>query len=143
MTTQAMLARRRATCQLVRSRIDNIQDKSYITIKHLVGSVATLETWLQACGEHRYTEDIPPEELDPMLVNFFRHVKKLDGGDYDPTSFACLRSFIERFLLDRGYGFSLRKSSAFAPSYYAFQMRKKKLPVKRKGKSFDLPRDDA
>ncbi|XP_064597160.1 uncharacterized protein LOC135463699 isoform X5 [Liolophura sinensis] len=132
MTTQAMLARRRATCQRVRSRIDNIQDKSYITVKHLVGSVATLETWLQACGEHRCTEDIPPEELDPLLVDFFSNVKKLDGGDYDPTSFACLRSYIERFLVDKGYRFSLRKSSAFARSHQAFQIRRKNLPVKPK-----------
>ena len=51
----------------------------------------------------RNIEDTAPDELDLLLSEFFRDVKKLNGDDMEPSTIKGLQHSIERYLKEAGY----------------------------------------
>ena len=48
-----------------------------------------MKAWKRFCLQENKTRelcDIPQEELNLVLCNFFKTVKKLDGTEYEPVS---------------------------------------------------------
>lgn len=110
--------------QNVKERMVNLEEKSNQTIANLACAVGSLETWLaEQRSEQRHIETIPPDELDAYLVEFFGEVKKPNGQDYDPKSFTGLRSYIDRFLREKGIMYRIATHPAFAGSQLAFKQR--------------------
>ena len=54
-------------------------------------------------NEFRNIENIAPDELDLLLSEFFRDVKKLNGDDMEPSTIKGLQHSIERYLKEAGY----------------------------------------
>lgn len=119
----------------IRARIINIEQKSEKTIGNIVGAVGSFESWLfQKHGRNQTIESIECHELDGYLAEFFSEVTKPHGGHYDPDSFVSFRSYIERFLKEHGYPYSICRSDYFASSQQAFKERRKTLVKKRQEK---------
>lgn len=112
----------------MKARIANIESKSSTTVGNLVGAVSKLENWLASNHQDfRNIEEIPPAELDSYLVTFFSILKNRHGCDYDPESFSNFRSFLERFLKERGYPASLSSSSVFSQSQAIYNDKRRAL----------------
>lgn len=112
----------------VRHRIVDLDKKCAPTIRGLINAVGVLESWLlDTRDEKRVIEDIPAAELDSYLSDFFSLVKKPNGEDYDPGSYRNLRSFIDRFLKEKGYPHLIKRSPLFKKSRTAFEARKQVL----------------
>lgn len=70
-------------------------------------------------------ENIPPVVLDKHLAEFYPVVKKTNGENYDAHRLSKLRSYLERFLRELNYPFSISKSAAFANSQRVFSRLRK------------------
>lgn len=103
--------------------------KPNTTVKFIVAAVGTFERWLWTRpGEtRRPIYEIPPEELDPLLVEFFTTVKKPSGENYHHESFISLRSRLDSYLRDNEYPFSITHSEMFACSQQAFKNKRLEL----------------
>ncbi|XP_064597055.1 uncharacterized protein LOC135463632 isoform X8 [Liolophura sinensis] len=111
-----------------RERI-KVDSRPRTTVNYMIAAVGTFERWLWSVSqeEHREIFEIPPEELDSFLVDFFSAVKKPCGGQYNPESFISLRSRLDSYLKDNDYPCSITKSELFAKSQLAFKLRKQEL----------------
>lgn len=106
----------------------NCHDKAESTIRGMVNVVGIVERFLQTRNnDFRRIEEIPPTELDNYLVDFFYELKKPDGREYDPYSLSNLRSYLDRFLREHGYPYSIGVSPVFAASQHAFSSKRKSL----------------
>lgn len=101
-------------------------DRSVSTSRHVRAAVKNFERWLSRgpTKDRRNIEDIPPEELDGILVEYFGKIKKPYGGDYSPFSLGALRSYLELHLKDHSYPESITRSHAFHRSQVAFKLRR-------------------
>ena len=61
--------------------------------------VAFLTVFLQTKGETREIEEIPPVELNELLIEFLLSVRtKLEGQEYEPSSLRGMGASFERHL---------------------------------------------
>ncbi|XP_064597187.1 uncharacterized protein LOC135463713 isoform X1 [Liolophura sinensis] len=99
------------------------------TARHVKAAVKLFERWIWvgSMKDNRNVEHIPPEELDAYLVDFFGNIQKPSGQDYTPSSLKNVRSCLELYLKEQGYGSSITKSQCFVNSQQAFKRRKHKL----------------
>lgn len=99
------------------------------TARHVKAAVRLFEKWIWmgSMKDNRNVEHIPPEELDAYLVDFFGNIQKPSGEDYTPSSLKNVRSCLELYLKEQGYGCSITKSQSFTMSQQAFKRRKRKL----------------
>lgn len=67
--------------------------------------------------------EIPPPELDVLLVDFFNTVKKPNGEDYNPGSLRSLRTNLARYLKENTYPYSIVTAEIFVNSQMAFKQR--------------------
>ncbi|XP_064597635.1 uncharacterized protein LOC135464079 isoform X2 [Liolophura sinensis] len=87
--------------------------------------IRSVEVFLQCppFNETRSLEDIPPDELDEYLAKYFTEIKPRDGRDYHPLSLNAVRSNLESYLQERGYCWSIVRSSQFCKSQSSFRSR--------------------
>ncbi|XP_064596747.1 uncharacterized protein LOC135463418 [Liolophura sinensis] len=99
------------------------------TAKNIQSAATTFERWLavKEKSNRRPMEHIPPAELDKYLTDFFSTVKKRSGQDYNSDTLLSLRSYIDRYLREKGYPCSITKSDVFANSQVAFKVRRQEL----------------
>lgn len=100
-------------------------------VKNASSAVSIFGRWFRrkSPGDSRQIEQIPPEELDDLLADFFTTVKKKDGGEYYPRSLHLLRTCLESHLKKTGYPVSITKSVFFNKSSAAFRTRKCQLEL--------------
>lgn len=91
--------------------------------------IRSVEVFLQGgpFNENRSLEDIPPDKLDEYLAKYFNEIKPRDGRDYHPLSLNAVRSNLESYLQERGYGWSIVRSSQFCKSQSSFRSRVQEL----------------
>lgn len=112
----------------VRSRITDIQQKPRQTVIQITSAVSALERWVWTMtSSHKHIETMQPTELDDHLATFFRNLRKPDGSEYDLAHLSKTRSYIERFLREKEYPWSITRSPEFQKSQLAFSMSKKNL----------------
>ncbi|XP_064596911.1 uncharacterized protein LOC135463552 isoform X23 [Liolophura sinensis] len=99
------------------------------TIRKAQAAIRTFEFWLKTVhpSDAMKTADIPPEQLNTFLAEFFLKIRKMNGLEYLPNSFAALRSGIEFHLADVGYPCSIKHSNIFHDTRMAFRKRKESL----------------
>lgn len=120
-----------STKQNIRSRIRDVHLKSSQTVTNLVSVVGVVSRWLwRRYSETRPIEQIPFRELDQYLIQLFAVLRKPSGLDYDPETFCCFRSNLDRFLKESGYPFSITRAREFARSQKSFQDRRRSLVPK-------------
>ncbi|XP_064597193.1 uncharacterized protein LOC135463713 isoform X7 [Liolophura sinensis] len=112
--------------------------RSSSTTRHIRFAVKNFQNWLseRPTKDQRKIEEIPPSELDGILVNYFSTIKKQYGGDYTPFSLGALRSYLELHLKDHNYPGSIIKSPAFSHSQRAFKNRRLSLSLAGERPSF-------
>ena len=118
--------------------IKQAQNKDYYravkknTIFKTVNDLRILNTYLDSLGEKRSIEEIPYEELCPLLCKFFKNVKKSDGNDYEPTTVRGFLSSFDRHLRQYDYGYSI----VFNPEFTTVRevLHEKLVSLKREGK---------
>lgn len=87
--------------------------------------VTKFDRWVQAeFNESRHMEDIPPEQLDTYLAQFFTTLKTDRGGEYGYDSLITLRSGLEQYLKQQGYPHLIRSSPLFSHSQAAVRKRR-------------------
>ncbi|XP_064597634.1 uncharacterized protein LOC135464079 isoform X1 [Liolophura sinensis] len=104
------------------------------TLSNVCASVTSFERWLRENSpdpnqvmETRKMFEIPPPELDVLLVEFFNTVKKPNGEDYNPRSLRSLRTNLARYLKENTYPYSIVTAEVFANSQLAFKNRMRML----------------
>lgn len=113
------------TASGIRERIPDLEAKTSASVRNIVNAVGILERYLwEKFRESRGIENIPAKELDTYLADFFPKLKKPLGGEYDPASLVKLRSYLERFLREKNYPYSIGKSREFLESQVAFQAKR-------------------
>ena len=89
--------------------IDEVQDfintqKKPNTVRATKCHLKVVHDWLLVNKfELRPIDQIPPNELNILLAEFFMKVKKSDGKDYEPCSLDSLKGSLERHLREREY----------------------------------------
>ena len=86
-----------------------------------------LQDFLVTQNELRNITDIPPENLETLLAQFFVSVRQKNGSEYEPTSLRNMLSSFERELRNRQYGESLVASIKFAKTRAALKSKQKDL----------------
>ncbi|XP_064597112.1 uncharacterized protein LOC135463663 isoform X5 [Liolophura sinensis] len=87
-------------------------------------AVHRFSVWLwHNAQDNRPIETIPPEELDPFLSDFYRTVRRQEGGEYTPRSLRSLRERLQRHLKSHHYPVSIVNSPDFANSKDTFNAR--------------------
>lgn len=115
----------------IKSRLVQKGEDFPANARDLVAAAGTLECWLvQAKGDQRKVETIPPPELDSYLAEFFPLLKRRDGADYDPGGFSNFRSSMDHYLIRKKYPASLRHSKVFSRSQSVFKFKRKCLSEK-------------
>lgn len=110
----------RLSARNIRARVVSAEKKPPHTVLDIVKAVTTLERWLwNKYKESRNVEEIPAEELDAYLAEFFQILKRPNGQRYGPASISNYRHHLDRFLKDHQYPYSLSKSREFANSQRA------------------------
>ena len=64
-----------------------------------------LDNWLEGRNERRRIYEIPAEELDLYLSEFFIHLRKSDGTEYEPGSLQAMKSSFDRESKDNDSSF--------------------------------------
>ena len=63
--------------------------------------------------EDREIEDIPPNELQPIIKNFILSVRMQNGKEYEPSSLRAIVQSIDRYLRKKNYAFSVLNDKVF------------------------------
>lgn len=129
--SSSVITNKRSMNELRRSRIRNPHSLSQNTVDNSVGAVRTLEHWIwqrPQWKERRCVNDIPPEELDKYLVEFFSSLTH-----YKTYSFSVLRSNLKRYLEITGYPACIKSSPVFENSRRACSEMLRKFNMVKEG----------
>ncbi|XP_064596995.1 uncharacterized protein LOC135463599 isoform X9 [Liolophura sinensis] len=115
-------------------------DVSNFTRHNIKSTVKTLVSWLTFKGysKKRQLEEIPAEELDVYMAEFYSTIKTKGGQDYKASSLKKLHTYVQRYLSGVGYPHSL-SSPDFARSQIALR-EKIKLLTQQEMERQDLPK---
>lgn len=106
-----------------RKRVEK-SNNSPSAIHYMVCAASVFERWLWArSSENAEVMEIPPEELDPLLVEFYKGVRNRLGTEYSAGSFKRLRANLDKYLHETNYPCSIVTSSLFRSSQRAFQQK--------------------
>ncbi|XP_064597226.1 uncharacterized protein LOC135463739 isoform X7 [Liolophura sinensis] len=108
------------------SRIRNRETMSKSRVANITSTVALFERWLWDFHdqEKRGMHDIPPEELDVYLEEFFSTIKQPNGKNYSAGSLRSLRGYLDFYLRCTDYPLSITTGSgAFSRSYEAYRRK--------------------
>ena len=78
-------------------------------------------------NEARNIENIPPQELNPLVCEFLLGVTKKDGSEYEHTSLRAFLSSINRHLMQMNYKHSLINDPEFAKVREVLKSKQKAL----------------
>lgn len=110
--------RRRRFVQFDIDDVDNFvnQQRNKNTLSKTLYDMKVLRQFMNTdeINETRDIQDIPPNELCPLLCKFFLGVRKAGGGEYEPSSLRGFLSSFDRYLRRRKYTSSLHSSADFA-----------------------------
>ena len=73
-------------------------------------------SWAEIKGAALEIESLPPVDLNRLLQQFYAEVKRKDGKDYEPNSFASMQTGIERHLKEKQYKLSIIRDREFTTS---------------------------
>ena len=101
---------------------------------------------VQIGKEFRKAEDIPINELDSLLYNFFIKVRKVRPGKdgdyaYEPSCLSDFPKSIDRHLAQTGRTYSIVCDREFSKSQEAFKVKKKHLCTQAKGRKPNKARE--
>jgi len=93
------------------SELIQLQEKNYNknTMKSTVTWLNRFDRWQIVRGILRKLKDIPQQELDTVLQQFFAELQKRDGKEYKPDSLRTMLSSLDQFLRDKGKSYSILK----------------------------------
>ena len=91
------------------------------------------QRFLNECGEKRKVVEIPSEELNSLLCNFYIISKKKDNSEYVPVTVSSSRS-IQQFLDENNAKVNTLKDEEFKVSREVFKSKRRELGKKGKGK---------
>lgn len=106
------------------------------TKKKTKSDVQLFERWLESIpGEIRSVEEIPPVELNKLLRNFYLTVRKQKSNEeYEPDTLVSIKNSIDRYLTEKGYGYSLSRSEEFKTSRDVLSAKGKQLKKDGRGR---------
>ena len=83
------------------------------TLKTTITWVNRFDNWRKARNIIYKLEDIPQQDLDGVLQQFFAEIRKKDGSEYEPESLRTMLSALDRFLRDQGKQCRILKDEQF------------------------------
>ena len=86
---------------------------SLSTVKKTGRDILCFQAYLQEQGESRAFETIPPKRLDPLLSSYISTLRKLDGGEYEPSTITGIMGSIDRYLRESDYEVNIQRSPLF------------------------------
>lgn len=120
--------------------------RNVLTVRKTISCIRRMTAFFCEKGEERPVEQIPPNELDKLLCSFFREVKKLDGGEFEPMSLSAFQCALDRYLRDKNYPYNTLTDVDFALSRSVLNAKKKELKELSKGKkpnsTFELTQEE-
>ncbi|KAL9969542.1 hypothetical protein ACROYT_G021767 [Oculina patagonica] len=84
---------------------ENNQNKN--TQKSTNNWVKVFDLWRTERSELRKLEDIPEDELDDVLCQFYAKIRKKSGEEYEPDSLAVMQGSLDRHLKNSGRNYSV------------------------------------
>ena len=69
--------------------------------------VNRFEKWAAHRGEPTDLATIQKDKLDGVLQRFYSELKKENGSDYEPDSLKVMQTSLNRYLLEKGCGYSI------------------------------------
>ena len=97
------------------------------TKKKTLYDINVVTRYFRSINETRELETIPAQELNVLLARFFVHIRKKDGGVYEPSTLTAFQRSIQRYLNDRGSSVNILKDQQFAKSRETLAARKREL----------------
>lgn len=112
-----------------KSHIINAECMPKQTVTNMISGVGTFERWLwsQNGGSRQSIVDIPAQQLDLYLADFYSTITRSPGVDYKVESFQALKGNINRYLQAANYPECPKSSQLFARSRDAYHYRRKRL----------------
>ncbi len=77
--------------------------------------------------EDREIQDIPPEELQPIIKNFILSVRKQNGKEYEPSSVKAFVQSIDHYLRKNHYASSVLNDRVFYDVQDTLKKKQKQL----------------
>ena len=112
--------------------ISNQRNKN--TIRKTESGVKLIRKFIfNQTGNNRELETIPPKELNELLSNFIVCVRKVDGGEFEPSTLRSLISSADRHLKTHYYGTSIMEGTCFERPRQALRAKQKQLKQTGKG----------
>ena len=91
------------------------------------------QRFLNECGEKRKVVEIPAQELDSLLCNFYIAAKKKDNSEYEPDTMSSFSRSIQRFLDDNNAKVNILKDEEFKVSREVLKSESRELRKQGKG----------
>ena len=97
------------------SKLKQLQEKNCnkTTMKTTVMWLNRFDKWRTVKKILHKLEDIPEQELDTVLQQFFAELRKIDGKEYEPDNLRTMLSSLDHFLHDKGKTYSILKDKNF------------------------------
>ena len=92
-----------------------------------------LKKFFNTVNESREIDNIPTNQLDNLLCQFFMKATNLKGELYEPDTLTGFWNSFQRILFERGSKVDLKKDSAFANCRNVLRSRRKQLKKLGKG----------
>ena len=92
------------------------------------------QRFLNECGGKRKVVEIPPEELDSLLCNFYITAKEKDQSEYEPDTMPSFSLSIQRFLDDNNAEINILKDEEFKVSREVLKSKRQELRKQGKRK---------
>ncbi|XP_064597063.1 uncharacterized protein LOC135463632 isoform X16 [Liolophura sinensis] len=122
-----------------RKRMENLRGTMPVaSMRSVVSAVGCFERWFwtQNAQDNRQIFEIPPEELDGHLANYFI-VFRNTSNLCTPSSLLSMRSRLARYLKEKSYPISILNTTKFRASQKAFKDRMAQLKDTPENSSFD------
>ena len=112
--------------------ISNQRNKN--TIRKTESDVKLIKQFIfDTTGNNLELESIPPKELNEFLSNFIVSVRKVDGGEFEPSTLRSIISSADRHLKAHSYGTSIMEGACFERTKQALKAKQKYLKQMGKG----------
>ena len=97
-------------------------------------SMNSLNNFCKKIGESRSIEQLLlSKDLNSILCNFFMHVTKKDGTEYEPDSISTIQRGIQRYLDENNHKINILIDEEFAQSRKVLAAKRKQLTKTGKG----------
>ena len=95
--------------------------------------IKRFKKFFSEAGESHEIIDIPPDDLNKLLANFFMGARRLDGKLYEPDTLSSLSRSLQRYLTENGSPIILRADKEFTLTRRTLAARRKELVKHGKG----------